>query len=280
MKKNALILLSAGLMVYSLSSCRGGADVTAQTQSVDSVAATANSVFKPIKYDSSKKYIYLTWDDAPQPPGTNICKNIFETEGVKATFFMVGMHQFDARRKRIADSIRNNYPQFLVANHSFTHGFRNKYKSFYSNPDSAVHDFVKAEEELKIPLKIIRLPGNNAWVGSGEVKGPKSVMPVCHKLDSLGYNVIGWDIEWQFITKGGSVPVQSVETMLKSVNRKFEEGTTNVENHLVILAHDRMFEKPQYADSLRKFIAVLKQDPQYVFETIDHYPLVQKGKKS
>jgi hypothetical protein len=28
-------------------------------------------------------------------------------------------------------------------------------------------------------------------------------------------------------------------------------------------------------DSLKAFIAILKKDPRNVFETIDHYPLVQ-----
>jgi hypothetical protein len=37
-----------------------------------------------------------------------------------------------------------------------------------------------------------------------------------------------------------------------------------------------MFGTPQYADSLKKFVATLKSDPRNVFETIDHYPLVQK----
>ena len=104
-------------------------------------------------------------------------------------------------------------------------------------------------------------------------KGPKSTMPVCHKLDSLGYNVIGWDIEWQF--KGGNVPVQSADQMIAEVNKKFENYYSNVENNIVILAHDRMFEKPQYQDSLRKVIATLKQNPKVVFETIDHYPTIK-----
>ena len=73
----------------------------------------------PIKFDSSKRYIYLTWDDSPQPPGTTICKDIFHKEGVKATFFSVGMHAFDLRRRRLVDEIRNSYPEFLLGNHSY-----------------------------------------------------------------------------------------------------------------------------------------------------------------
>jgi peptidoglycan/xylan/chitin deacetylase (PgdA/CDA1 family) len=47
---------------------------------------------------------------------------------------------------------------------------------------------------------------------------------------------------------------------------------------IVILSHDRLFEKKQYADSLTRFINILKQDKRYVFETIDHYPTVQAKK--
>ena len=141
-------------------------------------------------------------------------------------------------------------------------------------PDSAVQDFLKNQVDLKIPVKIIRLPGNNSWVGKGEMKGPQSTMNVCKKLDSLGYNVIGWDVEWRFTHKG--MPEQSADEMVKEVNKIFDEGITNEQNAVVILAHDRMFQKSPYTDSLVKFISTLKQDPRNVFETIDHYPLVMK----
>jgi hypothetical protein len=165
------------------------------------------------------------------------------------------------------------YPQFLIANHSLTHAFKENYKYFYAHPDSAIKEFVQAQKELNVPLKIIRLPGNNSWVGKGQMKGPKSTMPVCKGLDSLGFNVIGWDIEWQF--KGSAAPKQSADEIIKQVNDKFEIGYLNHNNHLVILAHDRMFQKANYVDSLRKVITTLKKDPRNVFETIDHYPLVQ-----
>src|SRR3954471_11397119 len=161
----------------------------AETKTTIENSTTAFAPGSVIKLDSSKRYIYLTFDDGPQPPGTTVCKDIFTRQGVKATFFVVGLNQTDAKRKRIIDSIRNNYPQFLIANHSYSHGFKNNYKSFYSKPDSAIQDFLKVEDEMKIPVKIIRLPGNNAWVGKDEIKGPKSVMPVCKQLDSIGYNV-------------------------------------------------------------------------------------------
>jgi peptidoglycan-N-acetylglucosamine deacetylase len=230
----------------------------------------------PIHYDSSKRYVFLTFDDSPQPPGTNNCKHVFADQGVKATFFLVGMHtEFDPRRHKMLDSLRDGYPETLIANHSYSHGFRNHYRNYYAHPDSAVRDLLRAQALMNVPVKIIRLPGSNAWVGKGENKGPGSTRAVRDKLDSMGYEVIGWDVEWS--RKGGQLPRESASEMVREVNYSLDQHKTNTPGAVVILAHDRMFAKQQYADSLARFIAILKQDPRNVFETIDHYPMVQQS---
>jgi peptidoglycan/xylan/chitin deacetylase (PgdA/CDA1 family) len=229
----------------------------------------------PIKYDSTKRYIFLTWDDCPQPPGTINCRKIFKEEGVKATFFGVGFNQVGPMKKRIIDSLRNEYPQFLLANHSFSHGFNDKYTTFYNSPDSAYNDFMRNEKELGITIKIIRLPGNNTWADNGKISGQKADNTVVKKLDASGYKIVGWDLEWS--QKGREkAPKESVNEMIKKVNQQFDDGSSFQQNMIVILSHDRLFEKQQYADSLRKFITILKQDQRNVFETIDHYPTVQQ----
>ncbi|QES90511.1 polysaccharide deacetylase family protein [Rhizosphaericola mali] len=268
---------AAAALILGATSCKSDKpkeeDATAK-KPTDSVSVTMpTGLGSTIQYDPSKKYIFLAFDDGPQPPGTINCKNIFHEEGVKASFFLVGMHQFDPMRKRIVDSLDNSYPEFVTGNHSNTHGFRDNYRKFYSMPDSAVADFLIAEKSLNIKLKIARLPGMNTWAANGQIQGPKSSLNVAKRLDSIGYTVIGWDVEWQFIK--GSTPKQSVDEMVNTVNKKFAEEYTYQPNTLVILAHDRMFAKPQYADSLRKFISTLKENKNYVFETLDHYPTVQ-----
>ncbi|MBY0482042.1 MAG: polysaccharide deacetylase family protein [Chitinophagaceae bacterium] len=272
------IMAGVGLGVLAMattSSCKNSGTNNKATDSTKAAPA------KPlpgsaIKLDSSKRYIYLTWDDSPQPPGTINCKAVFREQGIKATFFGVGFNKVGPWKKRIIDSIRNDYPQFLLANHSFSHGFNDKYSKFYSPSmtDSALHDFLKNEKELNIQVKIIRLPGNNTWASNGKIDGQKANNPLVVKLDSLGYKIVGWDIEWGQQNKM-KAPKESVEEMLKKVNQKFEDGSTNQQNTIVILSHDRLFEKKQFADSLSKFISILKQDKRNVFETIDHYPTVQ-----
>ncbi|MBN9296910.1 MAG: polysaccharide deacetylase family protein [Filimonas sp.] len=238
----------------------------------DKTIATGDSKFawKPPVYDSTKKYIYLTFDDGPQPPGTHQCFNICKELGIKATFFMVGQHASSPHLQALVDSIREGYPEILLANHSNTHA-SNHYQYFYQHPQMSHEDFLVAQKKLNVPYKIIRLPGNSAWVREGEVRASKLVKPVCMLLDSSGYNVIGWDVEWNFNHKTAT-PVQSADAMINMVNVALQRNETHTKNHVVILTHDRMFRHPSDADSLRKFITELKANPNYVFETIDNYP--------
>lgn len=274
MKKNQFTGFLAALSL--LVACNNkGADKKGASDSTVAVVAKA----KPgdaIKLDSSKRYIYLTWDDSPQPPGTVNCKAVFREQAIKATFFGVGFNKVGPWKKRIMDSIRNDYPQFLLANHSFSHGFNDKYSKFYSlaMTDSALNDFLRNEKDLNIPVKIIRLPGNNTWASNGVITGQKAENPLIVKLDKMGYKIVGWDIEWGQLGKQ-KAPKESAEEMAKKVSQKFEDGSTNQPNAIVILSHDRLFEKKQFTDSLAKFISILKQDKRNVFETIDHYPTIQ-----
>jgi hypothetical protein len=113
----------------------------------------------------------------------------------------------------------------------------------------------------------------NSWASRGKISGQKTPYKVCKILDSLGFSIIGWDIEW---TQGkGSTPVQGATQMAQMVQNLLDIGETHEQNAIVILSHDRLFGKSQYADSLTKFITTLKQDKRNVFETLDHYPSVQ-----
>ncbi|MDR0792655.1 MAG: polysaccharide deacetylase family protein [Chitinophagaceae bacterium] len=269
---NAVAVALFGFIMLLAAGCGSNKNKTVNADKKDSLLAQ-NTPGTPIKYDSSKRYIFLTWDDSPWPPGTENCMNVFKQQGVKATFFSVGANAFDPKRQRMIDTLRNAYPQFLLANHSWSHA-NNKYHAFYANANNAVADFLKMQDEYKVPVKIIRLPGMNSWASHGKISGQKTPYNVCKILDSLGFSIIGWDVEW---TQGkGSTPVQSATQMAQMVQNMLDNGETHEQNAIVILSHDRLFGKPQYADSLTKFISTLKQDNRNVFETIDHYPAVQR----
>ncbi len=239
---------------------------------VDTVKTLSSTA---INYDTTKKYIYLTFDDGPQN-GTVACFELCKKLGVKATFFMVGKHAATPHLRQIVADIKNAYPQILLANHSNTHA-NDKYHYFYQHPQMAAEDFYLAQKILDIPFKIIRLPGNPSWVREGKLRASSLTKPVCNILDSAGYNVIGWDVEWNFNHKTAN-PVESPERLARIVAKNIENNDMNVKNHLVILTHDRMFRNQNYTDSLAKFITLLKENKNYVFETIDHYPGLKKLK--
>lgn len=225
---------------------------------------------KPFVYDSTKNYIYLTFDDGPQN-GTQACYDLCKQLGVKATFFMVGQHASSPKTKAIVAEIREAYPNFLLCNHSTTHA-NGHYKYFYQHPEMAKEDFFLAQKTLNVPYKIIRLPGNSAWVLKDTIKASHLVDTTCLLLDSAGYNVIGWDVEWNFNHKTAN-PVQKPQRMADVVDSALAKPKRLfTKNHVVILTHDRMFRNPAYTDSLARFITLLKQNPKNVFETIDHYP--------
>ena len=279
--KSALIYT---LILISLffGSCANNAKPIAATNKVAAIAADTPVVAKVfpgshIVYDTSKRYIYITLDDGPQN-GTMTCFHVLNNLHAKASFFLIGVQVYGDKERKKIDSIRNNYPEFLIANHSYTHANYNHYKSYYSNTDSALRDINKAQASMHIPLKIVRTPGNDSWAINGRVISPGLTRKLSHALDSSGYKVVGWDVEWRFKNHGGSIPVESAETMVKEVEEMFNSKSNFTHNHVVILAHDRMFQKPQYTDSLNKFIAMLQKDPRNVFETIDHYPGIQNNK--
>lgn len=262
-----------------------GKDTSIKSEAVipspDTAVKPADTIVKKqeatntVVLDSSKKYVFLTFDDGPQPGTMNVYHNL-KALGLKGTFFMVGLHATYGKAMRNAvDTIRDAYPQILLANHSYTHA-RDHYEYFYHHVQDCFNDFMQAQSSLDIQKKFIRLPGNSAWVlGTGMLAHPL-VKPVCKLLDSAGYNVIGWDVEWSFKRDSsghGSVPVQSAETMVRMVENALNNHHTHRRNAVVLLSHDRMFNHPNYSDSLYKFMNELKtRNPNYIFETVENYP--------
>ena len=229
----------------------------------------------PFVQDSSKKYVYLTFDDGPQPGTMNVYHTLKDL-GVKGTFFMVGLHAtYGKTMHHVVDTIRSGYPDILLANHSYTHA-NGHYISFYHHFKKCFADFMRAQKDLQVERKYVRLPGNSGWVLASGIKAHDLVRPVCKLLDSAGFSVFGWDLEWSFKrdpSGSGSVPVQSADRMIRMMENALNGHHTHKKDALVLLSHDRMFRHDNYRDSLYKVIHVLKtRHPEYVFETVENYP--------
>ena len=228
-----------------------------------------NRGVKEVPNDHGLKTIYLSFDDGPLT-GTTNCIEICTRENVMATFFEVGWHQSrSAFGKNTYQRIVSNSSLFALANHSYSHA-RNNYLHFYHNPDSALLDFIKAKLFLNPSNNITRLPGNNAWSLSGIKRSSSLVLPLVNKLDSVGFNIIGWDLQWRFNKMGR--PIQSPAAMAYTIDSLFNYQQTVTKNHLVLLMHDHMFRAPADSIKLEKFIQLLKQKGQYRFQKLTQYP--------
>lgn len=267
------------VIIFCLLSCKNSTDQKEVDKKVDSTQTTKRNIPHVDTLniiDSTKKYIYLTFDDGPQP-GTLDCEKICKDENVKATFFVVGLHAMsDKNSKQVIKNLQAQYPLFLVSNHSYTHAFRNKFYKFYGDPVGAFADFVRCQDSLQFSNRFARLPGNDSWSGGNLHAVAKLVKAVTKKLDTAGYSIVGWDDEWRF--KNGKIPIETSEQMLNQVEYMLNNNHTKTKNHIVILSHDRMFHNTESQLKLITFIRGLKQHKDYVFQTIDKYPFTAKRK--
>lgn len=223
--------------------------------------------------DSRTKYLYLSFDDGPLF-GTSACISICENENVEASFFQIGLHQSRSNwGKKLYDRILSRPDLFLLSNHSFTHTY-GRYVQFYKHPDTALADFIYAADVLKTTNNIVRLPGNNGWRTDSIQYSSKMVRPLINKLDSAGFNVVGWDIEWNYTKRGR--PIQSAAYMAKLVDSMFTQKANKTRNHLVVLMHDHMFRNEADSAQLVEFIQLLKSSNQYQFARLDGYPGLKK----
>jgi peptidoglycan/xylan/chitin deacetylase (PgdA/CDA1 family) len=228
-----------------------------------------------IQLDSNTQYLYLSFDDGPLF-GTSACISICEDENVKATFFQIGLHQSRSNwGKKLYNRILSRPDLFLLSNHSFTHTY-GKYVQFYNQPDTALADFIHAADVLETTNDIVRLPGNNGWRTDSIRFSSKMVRPLLNKLDSAGFNVVGWDLEWNYTKRGR--PIQSASEMAKMVDSMFALKAYKTKNHLVVLMHDHMFKNEADSVQLVQFIQLLKSGNRYQFASLDQYPGLKKSR--
>ena len=220
------------------------------------------------KADSNAKFVYLTFDDGPLPGSEAINKLVLDNK-FKASVFVVGKHTNNGRNslRLLKDYMKNPYMD--VCNHSYTHA-NNEYDKFYRKPDSATADIVKNETELGLTLKTVRLPGRQLWMMPERDLNMKvsSAQKTAEALKAQGFKIIGWDVEW---ANKGSVPKETPQEMVTKIDNLFKQDMTFSRNHLVVLAHDPMFQKEEGQKQLLELVQLLK-DKKYVLENIRHYP--------
>ncbi len=222
----------------------------------------------PLKY---KKTIYLTFDDGPNT-GSRIISNILNEEQIKSSLFIIGLHvYYDEINYATYKTIKQN-KWIELANHSYTHAFKNKFDYFYQQTDSAVKDFKKCEDSLHFVTNIARTPGRNIWrLDSIQFSDNRKSNTTADSLHSNGFTMMGWDLEWHYNKRRRLV--ESDSTILRQIENLFNQpGHTRTPDHLVILAHDATFMTQEDSTQLHRLIKNLKAKNEYNFEFVSRYP--------
>jgi len=218
-----------------------------------------------------RKILYLTFDDGPID-GTGNILDILEEEGIEATMFCVGRHA--GKRPRLFRRERS-MPNLLIANHTYSHA-NGHYSRFYSDTFGVMSDVEHAQLVLG-GRKYLRLAGRNVWrlpelrrndhALSSHRRGVE--IPKYNTLETEGFYIYGWDIEWHFDHASGR-PVGSAEALASRIRGIWRRGRTAQKGKVVLLAHDFMFRDRRSVSQLRRFIHIMKADG-WEFQKISRY---------
>lgn len=215
-----------------------------------------------------KKYIYLTIDDSPLT-GSSYIDSIITATQTRVSVFMVGKPANCCNRfKKYLKKIKEN-PYIEIYNHSYSHA-GHKYVQYYTDPEMVLADFDKNETNFDIQHKIARLPGRNIWHLGEKKRYLPSGSTSADLLSANGYRVYGWDIEWQY-DPCNYKPKQSVEQLIKQIERIHYHSQSFTPNHVVLLMHDQMFGVRNGGNDLEQLINGLKELG-YIFEYLTNYP--------
>ncbi|WP_066065666.1 polysaccharide deacetylase family protein [Neobacillus soli] len=193
---------------------------------------------KPVKNNtqpgnSSKKTVYLTFDDGPAPFSGDIIA-LLEKHHFKGTFFLI-----DENIRRFPDSVKLMVEKGeTVGLHSVTHDVR----KFYASAHSVIAELTQNRNTLKeisgIDSYIMRTPYGSV---------PKMTVEYRKAVDDNGYLMWDWNIDSKDWDYKDARYVHSVIEQLK--------GMANHNGPIVILLHERketLAHLPQLLDYLSK----------------------------
>ncbi len=221
--------------------------------------------------NNGKRKIYLTFDDGPNK-GTRNVLALVKAENVPVSFFIVGEHtKMSDWQKTVWDSLQTA-SGILLCNHSYTHALHNKYSKFYQNPDTVVKDIRQAETELQLKNHIVRAPGRNCWrIGALSYTDIKKSKPAIDSLQASGFTLMGWDLEWHFNPDTLAL-IHTADEMLQQIDSVFRRGFTQQKGHLVLLAHDQVFQRKEDLAQLKILLEGLKRNSKYELLLANQYP--------
>jgi peptidoglycan-N-acetylglucosamine deacetylase len=274
-ERAASILLRSFLMAIALTACikpEKGKSFTFQP-TVEETKDPATVTEKPPPKKKKKK-VYLTFDDGPNK-GTMKVLHIIQQEQVPVSFFLIGEHAEASAMQQAAMDSLEQCELAELCNHSYTHAWHNQFSKFYEYADSVVKDFEKCRDSLQLQNNIVRTPGRNIWRTDSVIATDiKRSAVAADSVFQAGFNVMGWDLEWHYDGKDLSLK-NNADSLLNQLDSAFAKGKTKTPDHLVLLAHDQVYEDAADSTELHYFIRKIKERD-LELEVVSRYPNLRK----
>ncbi len=181
------------------------------------------SIFKSIfskwiwKLESSKKEVYLTFDDGPIPEVTPWVLELLEQYNAKATFFCIGDNV--KKHPEIYSLLKKKGHQ--TGNHTFHH-----LKGWKTNTNSYIANVLATEKLIQNTTKLFRPP-----YGKLKLKQAKA-------LQDKGYKIVMWSILSGDFDKN-ITSEKCTQNVLK-----------NIENGSIVVFHDSLKAFPRLKETL------------------------------
>lgn len=265
------------LLLLALTACNKLDKGTTVTLRYEPVADSTQKADAPAPKKKKKKKIYLTFDDGPNK-GTKKVLNIVQQEEVPVTFFLIGEHVFaSAGQKATFDSLKAA-ETIELCNHSYSHALHNRYDRFYQQPDTVVGDFSRCRDTLGLENSITRTPGRNIWrVDTLHFTDLKKSAVAADSLQQAGFDIIGWDLEWHYDHKTFTLKNTS-DQLMDQIDSLFTRNKTKTPEHLVLLAHDQVYDDSNDSSELHQLIRKLKKREEYELVVASQYPGIRMPK--
>jgi len=159
--------------------------------------------------DSSKKVLYLTFDDGPVPGATEFVLKELDKYDAKATFFCIGKNV--EKNTHIFDEVVTR--GHAIGNHTQDHP-----EGWKTDTSAYIKNILTAEEKIKAhnEPKLFRPP-------YGRIKRKQG-----KRLRALGYKIIMWDV----VAKDWLQTISEEECLSNIID--------NASNRSIIVMHDSM----------------------------------------
>lgn len=204
---------------------------------------------------SSKKEVYLTFDDGPTRNTTRQVLKILKENNIKATFFVIGsMAEKNPKLLReLSDS------GMCIVPHTYSH----KYSEIFSSDESYIEDLDKCTNVIEsiIGKKIVpymRIPGGmeNRYVERD------TMIKITNKLRDRNINYVGWNI-CPNDAIGKKISAEGIINNVISQSKVLKNNKA-----LVILLHDSYY-KQSTVEALPNIISYYKKQG-YEFKSLDN----------